>query len=44
LREGASLPDNNPTNPKFKLMIAAWRKLPLPVANLIGPYIVRGLG
>ena len=44
LREGASLPDNNPTNPKFKLMIAAWRRLPIQVANVIGPHIVRGLG
>jgi FemAB-related protein (PEP-CTERM system-associated) len=44
LKDGASLPDNNPTNPKFKLMIAAWRKLPIQVANVIGPHIVRGLG
>lgn len=44
LKDGASLPDNNPTNPKFKLMIAAWRRLPIPVANIIGPHIVRGLG
>ena len=44
LRDGASLPDNNPTNPKFKLMIAAWRRLPISVANVIGPHIVRGLG
>jgi FemAB-related protein (PEP-CTERM system-associated) len=44
LKDGASLPDNNPTNPKFKLMIAAWRRLPIGVANVIGPHIVRGLG
>ncbi|WP_338663900.1 FemAB family XrtA/PEP-CTERM system-associated protein [Pararoseomonas sp. SCSIO 73927] len=44
LREGARLPDNNPTNPRYRLMIAAWRRLPLPVANLLGPPIVRGLG
>ena len=44
LREGARLPEHNPTNPKYKLMIAAWRRLPLPVANLLGPPIVRGLG
>jgi len=25
-------------------MIAAWRRLPLRLANLIGPAIVRGLG
>ncbi|MDB5415390.1 MAG: FemAB family system-associated protein [Rubritepida sp.] len=44
LREGARLPENNPSNPKYKLMIAAWRRLPLKVANIIGPSIVRGLG
>jgi len=38
------LAENNPANPKFRLMIAAWRRLPLRLANLIGPAIVRGLG
>jgi len=44
LRPGAVLAENNPANPKFRLMIAAWRRLPLRVANAIGPAIVRGLG
>lgn len=44
LRPGARLAEHNPTNPKYRVMIAAWRRLPLPVANLIGPQIVRGLG
>ena len=44
LAEGASVPDHNPLNPKYRLFIAAWKKLPLPVANLLGPMIVRGLG
>ncbi len=38
------IPQNNPNNPKYKLMIAAWRRLPLPVANFLGPFIVRNLG
>ncbi|WP_288378477.1 FemAB family XrtA/PEP-CTERM system-associated protein [uncultured Massilia sp.] len=38
------LPDNNPLNPKYQLFIKMWKKLPLPVANFIGPYIVRNLG
>ena len=25
-------------------VIAAWKKLPLPVANILGPPLVRGLG
>ena len=41
---GAKIPDHNPLNPKYRLFIAAWKRLPLPVANLIGPHIVRGVG
>jgi len=44
LAPGASIPDHNPMNPKYKMFIAAWKKLPLPVANTVGPFIVRGLG
>ncbi|MCX7372035.1 MAG: GNAT family N-acetyltransferase, partial [Alphaproteobacteria bacterium] len=44
LREGAVLAEHNPANPKYRLMIAAWRRLPLRLANLLGPPIVRGLG
>ena len=44
LADGASIPDHNPLNPKYRLFIAAWKKLPLPIANLLGPAIVRGLG
>lgn len=34
----------NPLDPKFSLQIAAWQKLPLWIANRIGPWIARGLG
>ena len=34
----------NPLNPKYALMVRTWQKLPLPVANLVGPWISRGLG
>ena len=44
LAPGAAIPDVNPLNPKYRLFIAAWKRLPLPVANLLGPPIVRGLG
>jgi FemAB-related protein (PEP-CTERM system-associated) len=44
LAPGSSIPDHNPLNPKYRLFIAAWKKLPVPLANLIGPYIVRGVG
>lgn len=32
------------TNPKYAAMVRTWKRLPLPVANLIGPWISRGLG
>ncbi|HKS88882.1 MAG TPA: FemAB family XrtA/PEP-CTERM system-associated protein [Stellaceae bacterium] len=44
LRPGCPIPDHNPLNPKYRLLIAAWKRLPLPVANLLGPPIVRGIG
>ena len=39
-----AVPQNNPANAKFKLMIETWRRLPLGVANWLGPYVVRNLG
>jgi FemAB-related protein (PEP-CTERM system-associated) len=39
-----AIPQNNPANPKYRAMIALWRHLPRPVANAIGPSIVRNLG
>jgi FemAB-related protein (PEP-CTERM system-associated) len=38
------VPQNNPLNPKYRLFIALWRRLPLAVANALGPHIVRNLG
>jgi hypothetical protein len=44
LRVGDAIPDVNPLNPKYRLMIETWKHLPLPVANLLGPFVVRNLG
>jgi FemAB-related protein (PEP-CTERM system-associated) len=44
LHRASELPDLNPLNPKFKLFIEIWKRLPLGVANAIGPHIVRNLG
>jgi len=41
---GAEPRDINPNSPKYRLQIALWRRLPLPVANRIGPWIAKGLG
>lgn len=36
-----SIPQNNPANAKYRLFIGAWRRLPIGVANWLGPFIVR---
>ncbi|WP_287459322.1 FemAB family XrtA/PEP-CTERM system-associated protein [Sphingomonas sp.] len=41
--EGAAR-EINPLNPKYALMVRTWQRLPLPLANLLGPWISRGLG
>jgi FemAB-related protein (PEP-CTERM system-associated) len=38
------IPQNNPMNPKYRLFIALWQRFPIPLANLLGPMIVRNLG
>jgi FemAB-related protein (PEP-CTERM system-associated) len=40
-REGREI---NPLDPKYRLKIAAWQRLPLWLANAVGPHIARGLG
>lgn len=34
----------NPLDPKYARKTKLWKKLPLPVANLLGPPLARGLG
>lgn len=41
--DSQDLPGLNPDNPKYRFAIAAWQKLPLAVANSLGPRIVRNL-
>lgn len=41
---GAKPREMNPLSPKYRLQTALWRKLPLAVANRVGPHIARGLG
>jgi FemAB-related protein (PEP-CTERM system-associated) len=40
---GSDVPNPSPTNPRFRLAIAVWKKLPMGVANRIGPMIVRAI-
>jgi FemAB-related protein (PEP-CTERM system-associated) len=39
-----AVPQNNPLNPRYRAFIALWRRLPKPVANAVGPLLVRNLG
>ena len=36
--------DISPTSARYQRGVELWKKLPLPIANLIGPHIARGLG
>jgi len=36
--------DVNPNSPRYRLQIALWRRLPLALANRLGPLIANGLG
>lgn len=38
-----NLPELNPNNPKFKLLITVWQRLPVWLTRLIGPHIVKSL-
>lgn len=42
IRNG-SLPDINPKSSKFSTLVACWQKMPLPLANTLGPWITRSL-
>ncbi len=41
---GVALREINPLNPRYAQKVALWKKLPLGIANLLGPYISKGLG
>jgi FemAB-related protein (PEP-CTERM system-associated) len=44
LVRGKRLPELNPLNPKYRLLIRLWQRLPLALANRIGPHIAKSLG
>ena len=39
-----AIPQNNPSNAKYKPMIEPWRRMPIGLATSLGPFIVRKLG
>jgi FemAB-related protein (PEP-CTERM system-associated) len=44
LVKARQIPDISPMNPKYRLFISAWKRLPLKTTRLIGPLLARNLG
>ncbi len=38
------MPDVNPLNPKYERFVKLWKRLPLGVAQAVGPHLVKYLG
>lgn len=43
LTEGSSVPEDGPQSPRFATAVSVWQRLPLWLANRIGPSVVRHL-
>ena len=43
LAPGATVPELRPDNPRYRMATQVWKHLPLTVANLLGPWIVRSI-
>lgn len=44
LVKAAAIPDVNPMNPKYRYFIEGWKRLPVGIANRMGPLLARSLG
>lgn len=44
LVKASELPNLNPNNPKYEMVINLWKKLPLPVSQFLGPFVSKYLG
>jgi FemAB-related protein (PEP-CTERM system-associated) len=44
LAAGEAPRDTNPTSARYRMQVALWKRLPLWLANAVGPHISRGLG
>ena len=40
----SEVPQLNPLNPRYRVLIGLWKRLPFALANVLGPPIARGLG
>jgi FemAB-related protein (PEP-CTERM system-associated) len=44
MRKLKDIPDMDPRNPRYRIQIALWRKMPLFVTKAVGPRLISGLG
>ena len=40
---GSEIPNVSPSNPKLRMFIESWKRLPLPVTKRLGPPLTRWL-
>lgn len=43
VKGGGSIPMLNPSNPKYRMAIGLWKRLPVALTRIIGPRVVRNL-
>jgi serine/alanine adding enzyme len=43
LAPGLEVPELSADNPKYAIAVRCWKKMPLPLANRLGPWIVRNI-
>jgi hypothetical protein len=41
LNKASQTPEINPSNPKYRLFIKTWQKLPIRLANFLGPKVIK---
>lgn len=44
LVQAKTVPEVNPLNPRYRLLIKTWKRLPLRLTQLLGPMLARNLG
>ena len=44
LVKARAMPNLSPANPKYRVFIDGWKRLPLPVSRALGPHLARYLG
>jgi FemAB-related protein (PEP-CTERM system-associated) len=43
LLDGATMPNMSPSNPRMRMAVETWKRLPLPVTRRLGPFLTRFL-